>query len=313
MEGKGEIISSSRIAILGASGFIGSNIIEDLHSKYELAGHTRDQFDVRDQSRLKKFLKESKAEFVINCVGKVAGVQGNLDRPADLLISNVTSSASVMEVCHELEIQNLVQFASACVYPLNANKALNPSDLNTGPIEESSKSYASAKLMTLEATSAFNREYGYSWTTFIPTNLYGPGDWNVGVGGHVMSSLLSRFLMAKKNKESEVVVWGDGSSIRNFLHVKDLVNAVELRTKTISRVDDVINLAGEVEISIGDLAKKIAVLTEYQGSIRFDKSKPNGARRKMLDDRYWRSFGWQPSVDLNFGIKDYIDGFEEEL
>ncbi len=275
--------------------------------------HNRNHFDVRDKEKLRKFLIDSKAEIVINCVGKVAGVQGNIDNPATLLISNAASSVSVMEVCHSLGIRNLIQFASACVYPLDEDKALSPADLNTGPIEKTSKSYATSKLLLLEATSAFNHEFGYSWTTFIPTNLYGPGDWNTGINGHVMSSLLGRFLKAKKNGDSEVIVWGDGLSLRNFLYISDLTRAVELRIREESRVDSVINLAGNEEISIRDLAEKIAVYSEYHGSIEFDINKPNGARRKALDDSYWRGFGWKPVVGINEGLKDYIGSFQAEL
>jgi GDP-L-fucose synthase len=218
-----------------------------------------------------------------------------------------------MKVCHELKIQNLIQFASACVYPIDEIRALNPEDLNTGPIEKSSKSYATAKLMSIEATSAFNQEFGYTWTTFIPTNLYGPGDTNSGIEGHVVSSLRNRFLLARNNNETEVVVWGDGLSLRNFLHVNDLATAVELRVRSEFRVENVINLAGEEEISIRELSEKIAEFTKYEGRIRFDKSKPNGARRKQLDDSYWRSFGWKPGIEINSGLKNYIESFEREL
>lgn len=294
---------------MGAAGFVGSSVVQQLNSAYDLILQTSDQFDVCDQLVLKQFLEQSQPDFVINCVGKVSGIQGNLDHPATLLMSNATSSTSVMQVCHQLRIQNLIQFASACVYPLDEIRALKPEDLNTGLIEQSSKSYAAAKLLTIEATSAFNREFGYSWTTFIPTNLYGPGDVHAGTGGHVVSSLVSRFLAARKNGDKEVVVWGDGLSLRNFLHINDLAKAVELRIRTERRVDDVINLAGKDEISIADLAKKIATITNYGGLVRFDSSKPNGARRKQLDDSYWRSSGWNPKIDLDAGLTNYLESF----
>ena len=306
-------MANRKVVLLGAAGFVGSGIIQELNLGYDLILQTSDQFDVCDQSILKQFLERSQADFVINCVGKVSGIQGNLDHPATLLMSNATSSTSVMQVCHQLGIQNLIQFASACVYPLDEIRALKPIDLNTGLIEQSSKSYAAAKLLTIEATSAFNQEFGYSWTTFIPTNLYGPGDVHAGTRGHVVSSLFSRFLAARENGDKEVVVWGDGLSLRNFLHINDLAKAVELRIRTESRVDDVINLAGKEEISIGELAKKIASITNYRGLVRFDFSKPNGARRKQLDDSYWRSLGWNPKIDLDAGLTNYLESFEVEL
>jgi GDP-L-fucose synthase len=119
--------------------------------------------------------------------------------------------------------------------------------------------------------------------------------------------------LARNNNETEVVVWGDGLSLRNFLHVNDLATAVELRVRSEFRVENVINLAGEEEISIRELSEKIAEFTKYEGRIRFDKSKPNGARRKQLDDSYWRSFGWKPGIEINSGLKNYIESFEREL
>jgi GDP-L-fucose synthase len=298
-------LSDLKIALLGSSGFIGSNISSKLAGNFDYVCHTRNDFDINNQKQLSEFLTVNKITHVINCIGEVAGVQGNLDRPASLLISNLTTATSIIKVCHDLRINQLIQFASACVYPINEIRSLEPDDLGSGPIEPSSKSYATAKLAMIEATKAFNKEFGYRWTTFIPSNLYGPGDWNRGDSAHVISSLMNRFLIAKKQNRNLVVIWGDGKSKRNFLHVSDLAEAVLLRLRNESRVDDIINLSGDCEISIYDLAHKIADICNFEGKIQFDLSKPNGARRKLLDDAYWRRFGWDTKINLDSGLREY--------
>ena len=301
-----------KIVVLGSRGFIGRALVRNFEKTYEVIPQTRNMFDVSDSVKFEEFLVRVDPDFVLNATGKVAGISGNIEQPATLLLSNVVSSISVMKTCHRLGIKNLVQFASACVYPLNSANSSVPTDLFSGRIESTSSSYAAAKLMVLEATSAFNREFGYNWTTFIPTNLYGPGDWTFESQGHVVSMLMKRFIDAVDQDSDEVVIWGDGKSLRSFLFIDDLATAVQKYVEGIT-THPVVNLSGDSEVSIFELASLIATTCGFTGRIVFDPMMPNGARRKILNDSIWRATGWRPETSIDKGLGIYLDEFRKTL
>jgi GDP-L-fucose synthase len=302
-----------KIALLGSNGFIGSSLMRKLIEKTNLTAINKNQLDVLDELKLLSVLEKLKPDLVINAVGKVGGIQKNIDFPADLMMLNIMTNLSIINACHKLKIKNLIQFASACIYPLNENRAVNESDLGTGIIEESSKSYAHAKIFGLESYEAFNKQYGYSWKTLIPTNLYGIGDWHTDSGGHVIAMLTNKFLEAKLQKLDFVEVWGNGTPLRNFLNVNDLAAAVERIIDIGTNTHSVINISGDEEVSISDLARKISKQVGFIGEIRFDGSKPSGAPRKLLDDSYMRSLGWKPSVNLDEGLEEYVTGLSLQV
>ena len=296
-----------KIALLGANGFVGGALSKFLAGSYELVGTSREFLDVCDTRKLHNFLKDVKPEVVLNATGEVSGIQGNIDKPASLLFSNLNSSSSVMNACINLEIRHLVHFSSACIYPLAVSSFAKPEHLNTGEIEVTSASYATAKLMTIQASKAVNEEYGFCWTNFVPTNLYGPGDWKSSSNGHVIAMLVDRFLKAVEVNDNVVEVWGDGQSLRNFLHVDDLASAINHYLIGDLDVKPVINLSGNEEFQILDIARFIAELCGFRGEIYFNQEKPNGARRKNLDDSYWRNGGWMPQKSLFHGLEEYIE------
>lgn len=296
----------TKIVLLGSDGFIGSSIERRLKNRSDFVGLNKNQLNVLNESNLLSILKELQPSLVINAVGKVGGIQKNIDSPAELMMVNVKTNLSIMNACHEMEIRNLIQFASACIYPLNEERGLKESDLGTGLIEQSSKGYAQAKIFGLESYEAFNSQHGYNWQTIIPTNLYGTGDWHTDSGGHVIAMLASKFLNAKNNRQKTVEIWGDGKSLRNFLNVDDLSAAVDFYINLQSPVASVINISGDKELSILELADIIKNIVGFEGEVVFDLSKPSGARRKLLDDSYFRSFGWKPRIKLEEGLRTYI-------
>jgi GDP-L-fucose synthase len=295
-----------KILLLGSGGFIGSSIDRRFKGRSEFFSFNRNQLNVLNESKLLSVLNETKPNLVINAVGKVGGIQRNIDSPAELMMHNVKTNLSIMNACHELGIRNLIQFASACIYPLNEERGLKESDLGMGLIEQSSKGYAQAKIFGLESYEAFNNQYGYNWQTIIPTNLYGTGDWHTDSGGHVIAMLANKFLNAKKNHHKTVEIWGDGKSLRNFLNIDDLSAAVDAHINLQSPLASVINISGDEELSILELADIIKNIVGFEGEVTLDLSRPNGARRKLLDDSYFRSFGWKPRIKLESGLRNYI-------
>jgi GDP-L-fucose synthase len=304
---------TQRILLLGSGGFVGSTTRKVIGPVKELLSITREDVDLRDVTALTRRIKDFAPDVVINAAGSVAGIQGNIDHPVDLMLANSDVSAAVMRACHQAKVSRMLQFASACVYPLNDYQALSPEALGSGIIERTSASYATSKIFAMELASAFNRQYGYNWITLIPTNLYGPGDWNHGSGGHVIAMLTERFLVAKRLHEESVNVWGDGQSLRNFLFIDDLAHAVDFLIERPRLEENVINLSSDEEVSIRELANRISALSGFEGEIIFDTTKPNGARRKLLDDSYLRSAGWKPSISLDQGLQIYLDEFSARL
>lgn len=301
---------NQKVLLLSPHGFIGSAIEKNWRStNMQLITLSRNELDFRNSTELTSLLRDIDPSIVINAAGRVAGIQGNIENPADLLMVNVEVSASVLRACHDANIPRLIQFASACVYPVNEFGPSKPDEIGGGHIEETSLGYASAKILAIEAVRAIRKQYGRDWLTIIPTNLYGTGDWDHGTGGHVISMLIEKFVNAKNLGSSTVTVWGDGKSKRNFLHVDDLSSAVEFIISS-SRIDQpIVNLSGDLELDIKELAMLIRKITGFGGEILLDTSKPNGARRKQLDDSYLRDMGWTPNTRLEDGITQYLKDY----
>ena len=302
--------SNPRILVFGADGFIGTTISKEFSTFDSYLGLTRRDLDVRDYSEVKKSITDFKPTIVINATGKVAGIQGNIDSPVNLMRDNSENILSITKACHELKILKMIQFASACIYPLNELSASKPEDLGTGVIEQTSKAYAISKIFGVELFDSYRKQFGYQWSTIIPTNLYGVGDWNAGTDGHVIAMLTKKFIEAKQNKLPQVEVWGDGKSQRSFLNIIDLAAATKFFVAQDMFSCPITNLNGEKEVSIYDLANLIKNATEYPGEIIFDSSKPNGARRKSLNDDSIRKIGWEPKISLSQGITEYVKKLE---
>ncbi len=304
---------SDTVLITGASGFIGSAISESMNTEYRVVTANHKEFELEKYDETYGMIEKFKPRILINATGRVAGIQGNLDNPTELLATNARIALNISKAAHELNVAHVIQFASACIYPLNEITPSKPTDIGKGAIEESSKSYALSKLLAIQLFSAYRKQFGRQWITVIPSNLYGTGDWNRGSQGHVASMLMERFSKATSDNVDEVEVWGDGQSLRNFLNVRDLACAVKFVIDNKIWSEEVVNVCGEPEVTIKELAKLMAGVTHFKGKIMFDKSKPNGARRKILDDSYIRNFGWRPSISLSDGFLDYYESYQSNL
>jgi GDP-L-fucose synthase len=308
-----ETKSRSNVLLLGSDGLIGSAILKNWNSNYSLKILTRKQFDLRDTERLKRELIESSIDSVINAAGKVSGIKGNIESPGKLFLENSEVTLSVMRACLDTRIQRLIQFASACIYPADFYGLSKESMIGSGQVEETSRGYAYSKLMTVEGTRAIRKEHGLLWTTLIPSNIYGEGDWFHGEDGHVISMLVRKFLLAKESQEAAVEVWGDGTAIRNFLHVDDLAKSVIQVINSDFFEHSEMNVSGDSETTVENLARIIAKHTQYPGKIFFNSQKPGGAKIKLLDDSIIRSMGWKPIILLEDGLRKYCQVFPRNI
>jgi GDP-L-fucose synthase len=302
--------STERILLFGKDGFVGSSLFKELSKHDSFLGLNRKNLDISNYLKVKEVIQDFRPTIVINATGKVAGIQGNIDFPVSLMRDNSENILSITKACHELKVNRMIQFASACIYPLNEIDSSKPTDLGTGIIEQTSKGYATSKIFAIELFNSYRKEFGYNWSTIVPTNLYGVGDWTTNSSGHVIAMLVTKFLAAKREKSTQVEVWGDGLSLRNFLNVSDLADATTFFISNNLFDNEVLNVSGEREVSIAELAVIIKEATQYNGELIFDKTKPNGARRKMLNDEVIRSLGWTPKISLERGILDYIKKLE---
>jgi nucleoside-diphosphate-sugar epimerase len=250
---------------------------------------------------------------LILAAARVGGVLANSSYPATFLIDNLLMEASVLKWLQTAKnVSRVVFIGSSCIYPLSAPQPMRTEYLMTGTLEPTNRWYAVAKLAGIYGLEGLKIERGISGTSLLPTNLYGPGDNFHESDGHVLPSLLKRFFEAKQSDQDEVIVWGTGKPLREFLYVDDLASAVVSVLET-TDPDLVYNVGSEYEVSISELALIIAEVVGYQGKIIFDSNKPDGANRKHLDFEPLKKLGWKQTVALKSGIEKTLLWYESNL
>ena len=299
--------------VAGHNGMVGSAIL----SRLVKAGHSvvvreKRELDLTDQSAVKRFFNSEKPDIVIVAAGKVGGILANNNFPADFLLTNVMIASNIISCAFENNVSKLMMLSSSCVYPREAPQPINEGSLLTGILEPTNEPYAIAKIAAMKLCESYNRQHGTDFRSVMPCNLYGPNDNFEPLTSHVLPALIRRFHEAKVSGASEVVIWGTGQPLREFLHVADLADAVlfliglshkEWRSYVPERNNHV-NIGTGVETSIGDLAILVSHITGYGGKLTFDTTKPDGTFRKLLDVDLLKRMGWQAKIPLEAGIKD---------
>ena len=303
-----------KILILGSSGTIGSSLVKTLQSesqlgKFNLLAPKRNELNLVNYEQVVNLFCEFEPDYVINAAGKVAGIAGNIRNPADMILTNITINNNILHAALYSDTERYFQYSSACIYPINSVSNSRIEDLFSGRPEESSLSYAVAKIAGLQSVLAINEQYNKNWITIIPSNLFGPGDWSHGEDDHVIAMLSRKFYKAKLNGLPEVHIWGDGTPTRNFIYVDDLTDATVKLLNLGNELNSVINVSTPMSVSIRELANMIALKFKYEGNIIYDTEKPNGAPKKSLDDSYIRSLGWCNKFDLDQSLDEYLKFF----
>lgn len=305
-----KIEKSDPIFVAGHRGLVGSAIVRKLSS----AGYTniltvgRQQVDLRNQLQVNDWFAKNKPKFVYLVAGTVGGILANSTRPAEFIYDNIMIHANVIDAAYKTKVTKLLYLGSSCIYPRNANQPMAESELLTGELEPTNEWYAIAKISGIKMCSAYRRQYGCDFISGMPTNLYGPNDNFDLTSSHVLPALIRKFHDAKMSNTPEVVVWGTGQPKREFLHVEDLAEACLFLMKNYSE-DQHINIGSGIEISIGDLARKVSSVVYPEAQIVFDTSKPDGTPRKLLDVSRLHGIGWQHQIDLDKGIQSTYDWY----
>lgn len=297
-------VEHRKVYIAGHTGLVGSALVARLSAldgvRLLVAG--RSELDLTDSQAVDRFLSKEKPDIVIVAAGKVGGIRANSVYPADFIYQNLMIEANLVHAAWKAGVRRLLNFGSSCMYPKHCPQPMSPDLLMTGKVEPTSESYAVAKLVALSLCAAYNRQYGTSYVTAIPCNLYGPGDAFDPESGHVISALIRRFHEARERGDREVVVWGTGEARREFLHVDNVADACEVLLRDYHGSAPV-NIGSSECHTVRDIATLIAQVVGFHGDIRWDTSQPDGMSERLLDSSVMRSLGWSPRVDLRSGLE----------
>ncbi|NBV13746.1 MAG: GDP-L-fucose synthase [Sphingobacteriia bacterium] len=305
---------NSRIYVAGHRGMVGSAIVRRLQSLgyHQIITRTSKELDLRNQVAVDSFFESEKPEYVFLAAAKVGGIQANNTYRADFLYDNLMIQNHVIHAAYTHQVTKLLFLGSSCIYPKMASQPLQETALLTGLLEPTNEPYAIAKIAGIKLCEAFRDQYGCNFISAMPTNLYGPNDNYDLQNSHVLPALIRKFHEAKINQQSEVMIWGDGSPLREFMHVDDLAEAlVHLMLHYNDRL--FMNAGTGVEITIKDLALLIKKITEYSGELVFDSTKPNGTPRKLMDISRLRATGFEPKITLEEGIRAVYEEYKQGI
>ena len=308
------INKDSKIYIAGHNGMVGSSILRKLKVEgyNNLVFKSSKELDLREQIQVRDFINDQKPEIIIDAAAIVGGILANDSYPYKFLMDNMLIQNNLIDAAIKNKIQNFIFLGSSCIYPRDADQPLIEDYLLTGPLEKTNQCYALAKISGVKLIEAARKVYGYNYVALMPTNLYGPNDNFHPLTSHVLPGMIFKFHNAKINSKNSVTLWGDGSPLREFMYVDDLVNAMLLSVEN-DLPFHLYNVGSGHEISIKNLAYLIQEVIGYDGEIIWDKTKPYGTPRKLMDSSRFEGIGFKAIVDLKSGIEKTYEWYLENL
>jgi GDP-L-fucose synthase len=311
------------IFVAGHLGMVGSAIVKALStdSENKIITATRSTLDLLNQDSVNNFFKKNEIDQVYLAAAKVGGIHANNKYPAQFIYENLMIQSNIIHAAHSADVNKLLFLGSSCIYPKFATQPIKENSLLTNVLESTNEPYAIAKIAGIKLCESYNRQYSRDYRSVMPTNLYGPNDNFHPKNSHVIPAMISRFHSAMLDNENEVVVWGSGTPMREFLHVDDLaaasIHIMNLDSKiytlhteqTISHI----NVGTGIDCTIKELAETIAEITGFKGEITFNDSMPDGTPRKLMDISRLKSLGWQSSISLRSGLVETYTWFKNNI
>jgi GDP-L-fucose synthase len=301
------------IFVAGHHGMVGSAIVRALEARsMESIVRSRAELDLTDQVAVRTFMQEARPDCVVLAAAKVGGIHANDTYPADFIYDNLMIEANIIHQAFSVGVRRLLLLGSSCIYPRLAPQPMTEAALLTGPLEPTNEPYAIAKIAGIKLCESYNRQHGTDYRSVMPTNLYGPGDNFHLDNAHVLPALMRRFHDATRDGADEVTVWGSGNPRREFLHVDDLAAAAlfvmdlppERWRASVQPMQSHLNVGCGSDVSIREVAKLLAEITGFAGRIVFDRDKPDGAPRKLLDVSRLADLGWKAQIGLREGVAE---------
>jgi GDP-L-fucose synthase len=306
------VTPDSKIFVAGHRGMVGSAIVRALASQgfTQILTRPRAELDLLDRAAVRAFFEKERPEFVIDAAARVGGIVANFEKPVEFLLENLTLQNNIIEAAADFGCAKLLFLGSSCIYPKHAPQPIREDALLTGPLEPTNDAYAIAKIAGIKLCQAYAREYGKTFLSAMPTNLYGPHDNYDLHTSHVLPALIRKIHEAKKSGAPEVLVWGTGTPRREFLHADDLADACVFLLKNYDS-PELINIGSGEDTTIRALAELICEVLGYDGALAFDPTKPDGTPRKLMDSSRLFALGWKPRIPLREGIAQAYAWFLE--
>lgn len=306
----------SKIYVAGHKGLVGSALVKILKQQgfSNVVGKTHEELDLENQLSVMKFFQDEKPEYVFLAAAKVGGIHANNTYPAEFIFSNLQIQNNIIDTAYRIGVKKLCFLGSSCIYPKFAKQPMDEGQLLDGKLEPTNEPYAIAKIAGIVMCQSYNRQYGTNFFSVMPTNLYGPGDNYHPENSHVLPALIRRFHEAKNKNLSEVVIWGTGKPLREFLYSEDMARACVFLMQNYDVTGDPkggehVNVGSGIEVSIKELAETVREVVGFEGKLVFDLTKPDGTPRKLLDVAKLHKMGWRHEVELKDGIHEAYSDF----
>jgi len=304
---------SARIYVAGHRGMVGSAIVRNLQAKgySHVITRTHAELDLIDQAAVRAFMQSEKPDYLFLAAAKVGGIQANNIYRADFIYQNLMMEANLIHAAHEVGLQRLLFLGSSCIYPRDCPQPIKEEYLLTGPLEQTNEPYAIAKIAGIKLCESYNRQFGREYVSAMPTNLYGPNDNYDLANSHVLPALLRKAHEAKARGDKELVVWGSGKPMREFLYVDEMAEACVYLMENDEIKEGLLNVGSGTDVTIRELAETVMGVVGFEGTLTFDASKPDGTPRKLMDVSRLAALGWHAKIGLRVGIERTYAAFQE--
>jgi GDP-L-fucose synthase len=303
---------TDKIYIAGHRGMVGSAIERKLRKDgfTNIITRTSKELDLRNQQAVNDFFSTEKPDYVFMSAAKVGGILANNIYRAEFIYDNLMIELNIVHACHNAKVKKMLFLGSSCIYPKLAPQPLKEEYLLTGELEPTNEPYAIAKIAGIKLCESYRRQYGDNFISVMPTNLYGPNDNYDPENSHLFASFIRKFTLAKRNNLSEIEIWGDGSPMREFLHVDDMADACVYLMENYDG-EEIFNIGTGTDVTVLELAEAMKEVSGFTGTFKFDASKPNGTPRKLMDVSKLTNLGWKAKISLKEGVKMVFEDVKE--